>query len=344
MPAASQIHFDQALTNLLIMYRNDYYSADRILPILPVMKRSGRYFVYDRSAFLTGNPLDAQGRPGSLRAMGAEAAESDHNVKSNNFYAEEYAKRDIVPDGEIALADDPLAPEMDVTIQKTEELKIDNEVMVSKLVCTRGNYATANKVALTSGGTGTQWSNYAPNGSTYYSNPFTDIKNGKLAVLHGIQRNANMFAINPDAARALADHPLVKQLIQYVSAEALTMSGLPAIVRGLKIEECQAQYNTAPEGGAFAGGNIWQCDDATNFGLIFYSNPNPSPRSVSMGYTFEAPDDTTRKRGFSVRKWREDKRKGMMIEVSFLRDYRVTSVDDVATNKNVGGYLVSNAA
>ena len=45
MPAISQIHIDQALTNVSVMYRNQSYVADQVLPSLPVAKRSNKYFV-----------------------------------------------------------------------------------------------------------------------------------------------------------------------------------------------------------------------------------------------------------------------------------------------------------
>lgn len=45
MPAISQIHIDQALTNISVMYRNASYVADEVFPILPVSKRSNKYFL-----------------------------------------------------------------------------------------------------------------------------------------------------------------------------------------------------------------------------------------------------------------------------------------------------------
>ena len=74
---------------------------------------------------------------------------------------------------------------------------------------------------------------------------------------------------------------------------------------------------------------------------MFYRNPNPSIRAVSFGYTFEAPDDATGARGYSVRRWREEKRKGTLIEVSFLRDWRLIAVD--GSGLALGGYLVTSA-
>src|SRR5262249_44065265 len=95
------------------------------------------------------------------------------------------------------------------------------------------------------------------------------------------------------------------------------------------------------EGATYSGANVWQADDGTSMALIYYRNPNPTLRSVSLGYTFEAPDDATGARGYAVRRWREDKRKGTMIQGSFLRDLGLIAVD--VSNLALGGYLITNA-
>ena len=118
------------------------------------------------------------------------------------------------------------------------------------------------------------------------------------------------------------------------------MSGLPAVLRGLEVIEGATQKNTAAEGAAFSGGNVWQADDGTALALVFYRNPNPSLRTVSLGYTFEAPDDATGARGYSVRRWREEARKGDMIEAAFMRDWRLVAVD--SGGLAVGGYLITS--
>lgn len=336
MPAQAQIHIDQALTNLSVMYRNQTYVADRVLPILPVSKRSDKYFVYRKEDFLSPSSAGATGVLASLRRPGTEAAEIDYGLSAQNYYAEEYAYRGFVADAEIAAADNPLQPDMDQTIQLTERLLLDNEVAVAGMVGKRANYPSSNKAALTTGGTGTSWASYSSSNSA----PFTDIKNGKLAVIKGIAREPNTFLLSVDAARTLADHPNVKDLVKYVHQDALTISGLPKVLRGLNVIEGATQKNTAAEGAAYSGGNLWQADDGTAMALIFYRPETPSLRMVSLGYTFAAPDDATGARGIAVRRWREEKRKGTMIEAAFLRDWKFIAVD--GSGLALGGYLLTS--
>lgn len=337
MPPIGQVHIDTALTNVSVMYRNPFYLADRVLPILPVVKRSDKYFIYKKEDFLPPALKDAQSRPLSLRAPGAVAAEIDFSMSNTNYQCEEYAYRGIVTDAEAAYADSPLQPYVDQTIQITERLLIDNEVAVANLVGTRANYNSANKVALTTGGTGTSWAQYASTNSL----PFNDIKNGKLAVIKGVLREANRMLINVSAARTLADHPNVKDLVKYTHPESLTMSGLPKIVRGLEVLEASQQVNSAAEGASYSGGNLWVADDGSDMALIYYATDAPGLRTVSFGFTFEAPDDTTGARGIAIRRWREDARKGEMVEGAFNRTWKLIAVD--GSNLSIGGYLITSA-
>lgn len=336
MPTTGQIHIDQALTNISVMYRNEAYIAESVFPTVPVAKRSDKYFLFRKEDFLTASPASGTGALASLRRPGTEAAEIDYSVSTSTYFAEEYAYRGFVSDAESAAADNPMQPDVDQTVQLTERLMLDNEISVAAIACKRANYPTSNKVTLTGGGTGTSWAQYGSSNSV----PFTDIKNGKLAVIKGVAREANTLLLGVDTARTLADHPHIKEMVKYVHQDALTMSGLPKVLRGMTVIEGATQKNTAAEGAAYSGANVWQADDGTSMALLFYRNPNQSLRAVSFGYTFEAPDDATGARGYSVRRWREEKRKGTMIEVSFLRDWRLIAVD--GSGLSLGGYLITN--
>jgi hypothetical protein len=335
MPSVGQVHIDQALTSISVMYRNDSYVADLVFPVVPVQKRSDRFFRFTREDFLSASPLTG-GFPASVRRPGSEAAEIDYSLSQAPFFCEEYAYRGLVTDAEAAASDSVLEAESDQTRQLTERLLLDNEVMVAGAACRRANYPAAGKVALTGGGTGTSWGQYGSANSV----PLTDIRNGKLQVVKSIAREANCLLLGVDTARVLAEHPTLKELVKYVHQDALTGSGLPRVLRGLTVIEGSAQRNSAAEGAVFSGSNVWAADDGTSVALVFYRNPYPTVRSVSLGYTFEAPDDATGQRGVAVRRWREEKRKGTMLEASFLRDWQLVAVD--GSGLAMGGYLISN--
>jgi hypothetical protein len=318
------------------MYRNQSFIGEQVFPVIPVAVRSDKYFQYNIADFSSASPFTANNRPASLRSPGAEAAEIDYRVSTNNYYCEEYAYRGIVLDAEVAIADDPLQPDKDQTLQLTERLMLDNELMIAKKAGNIAGYSATNKEALTTSSTGTSWAQYA----SANSNPFTDIRYGKLAVIHGCMREPNHMALSVNTARVLADHPMLKDLVKYTHQDALTTSGLPKVLRGLMVHEGAGQVNVSAEGAGYSGGNIWQASDGTDMALIYYSNTSPTLRSVSYGYTFEAPDDRTGARGISIVRYRQETRKGVLIEAAFMRDYRNIAIDSLG---NAGaGYLITS--
>jgi len=337
MPVLGQVHIDQALSDLSIMYMNENLIADDVFPPLPVAKRSDKYFVYSTSAFLSTSGTDAKGNPLSIRRPGTEAASIDYAVSTDNYYAEKLSLKSLVSDEELAYADNPLQPDIDATYLVTERIKLDNEVQVANKVGTRANYNAAYQEQLTTGSTGTSWAQYA----SANSNPFTDLKNGRIQVIKGIQRNANTLLLTVDSARTLADHPLYKDLYKFTTIEGQTVSGLSKTIRGLDVIEGFQQKNTQAENptGAATTGDVWVDDQGQNMALVYYRTSNTGPRTMHFGRTFEAPDETTGVRGFQVRRYRWEILNGQYIEGSCLRDWKIIAKD--ANGLAIGGYLIS---
>ncbi len=347
MPALSQIHIDQALTNVSVMYRNQSYIADQVLPALPVAKRSNKYFIYRKEDFLSGSPSDANNRPTSLRAQGSEAAEIDLSLSNTNYYAEEYAYRGLVTDAEVAVADNPLQPDTDQALQLTERLMIDHEYQVALMTLSASSYAASNRKLLVNAAGATPGDvSWAKNNAN--TSPLANIRAARTQIIGGIARDANTIVMGYDSALALAETSEVKTLMQYTNPDMVSGQGLPKTIRGMRTVVGIAQRNGAGEGQPYSGTYLWNALDTNAFygaALVCYVSPNPGLKTVSLGYTFDAPDDTTGQRGVSVRRWREDKRKGDMIEAAFLRDWRFLAVDGSNNGwQNAGlataGYLI----
>ncbi|MDA8088240.1 MAG: hypothetical protein M0Z75_16275, partial [Nitrospiraceae bacterium] len=49
MPPVGQLHIDSALTNLSVRYQNEAMIWPAVLPLIPVNKRSDKYFVYNKA-------------------------------------------------------------------------------------------------------------------------------------------------------------------------------------------------------------------------------------------------------------------------------------------------------
>ncbi|HXE63224.1 MAG TPA: hypothetical protein VN519_06760 [Bryobacteraceae bacterium] len=340
MPALTSLHIDRALTEVSIAYMNDSLIADVVAPPLPVDVRSNKYFVYDRATFLSTSGLDANNRPRSIRRPKTEAAEIDFTLSTDSYYTEEFALRDLVTDAEIAIADSPLQPDIDATYLVTERIKLDYEKFTATIVGTRSGYASGYTAQLTTGSTGTSWLSYA----SANSHPFSNIRDGRIAVRKGVYREANYILLTLDSALTLADHPDYKDLYKFTNPEGLSESGLVRNLRGCTVLEGNQQYNTAAEGAAVTTNNMWVDDQGQALAVVFYRSVGVGPRTVHGFRTFEAPDDTTGVRGFQVRRYRNEDRKGQFIEASCMRTAKAVAVDAPSTGKIVGAYLISGTS
>lgn len=310
MPFTSQVHIDQALTEISVAYEQDELVGHRIFPTAPVDVRSDRYFIYDRSPF---KKMDDLVRPGSV------APEWERVLSTDSYNAERHAQRTLVTDAEKRLSDRPLAPEADAAEFVTQ--RVQNAREFRQLGVASDPTQVTQNVALS--GT-SQWSDYTN------STPLVVLKNAKIAVRLGAFKRANMFTVAYEVAQTLADHPSIKDLIKYTDPNNISDTGLPNMIRGLLVNEAAAFIDTANEGQAPVA--------ASAFGknaLVHFTSPRIGLKMITFGLTFEAPDDTTGARGFAAMTYREENKHGDYVEVSNTYDLKVVAP--------LAGYLVQTA-
>jgi hypothetical protein len=347
MPDLANIHIDVALTNLSVAYTNEDYVAPRVFPVVPVDKRSDRYFLYNKDAFLRSSGTDRQGRPGSIRRPGSRSTEILFDVSTNPYYCEQLARNYALTDAETRIADAPLQPGIDATLALTEMILLDNEVAVAGKVMKRANYAASNKAQLTTGTT--SWAQNAQTAGAYTSFPLSvDIPKAKKAVIGSLVRSATNILLNYNAAVTLSQNWEYLDKIKYVSREGLTASGLAPVIGGLTVVEARTQRANSAEGATpVTTGFVWTDDQSQDAALVYYApTMAPSLRMVVFGLTFDAPDDTLNARGFLVKRWREEWIDAERIEVRTTRDWRFVATDgstngDNASGYATGGYLIS---
>ena len=81
-PTISDLHVDRPLTNLSVLYSNEMTATvhDKVFPVVPVQKRSDKYFTYDVSDFFRSEA--------KARAPGAEIAIGGWNISTDEYYCE----------------------------------------------------------------------------------------------------------------------------------------------------------------------------------------------------------------------------------------------------------------
>lgn len=349
MPDLANVHFDVALTMISLAYKNEMFCADEVFPVVPVDKRSDKYFIYNKDTFLRSSGKDAQGKPQSIRRPGSRSTRFDYDLSNQSYFCEQLAKHHPVLDAELKYEDAPLNADVDATEALTAAVMLDNEIQVAGKAGLRSNYASANKAQLVT--TTTSWAaNGAPYSTSQSSFPISvDIPAGQKAVMKSLIRAATHMLVNFNTAYTLAANWEYLDKVKYTSTEGLTKGGLAPIIRGLRVIEADSQYATSDENiTPVTTGMVWVDDQGQDACLIFYRDPSGGTglKRVSYGLTFEAPDDSLGGRGFQTKRWLEPWNDAEMIEVRTTRDWRFTATDGSTNGDNAsgyasGGYLIS---
>lgn len=295
--STNQVHIDKALSNLSIMYRNISYCADVISPSVTVKYESDRYYVYGKEHFKI---------PTALRRDKSETREITYSLSSDTYFCEEYGYHELISDRERDNSDAALNPEVDSTEHITETLLLDREYRVANLILDSTN---------------TQWGNYS---STHFNNlangwddlatadPRSDLYHAKFVVYLDSRKQANTVFLPVEVAYQLAQMDQLEELRKYTDPGLLTDSGLPPKIFGLKVVECQSTYDAAADGVTEDLTETWGVNV-----VVAYINPQPMGRkTLTFSLTFQT-------RPFEVRRWREEKRRSDVVEVTHIYDTRI---------------------
>lgn len=332
MPDLSTVHRDVFLTNLSIARRQLGLIADQVAPPVPVSKPSDRYVIFDNATFLQSSGLDKQNKPQSVRRPGTLSTEVDYKLSSNAFYAEQYAKNFPIYDRLKKYADSPIMVDMTATRVTTDRVRLDIEVGISKMLCTRANYPSAGKVQLSNGST-----SWAYSSSTPIS---TDLLNGKNYVFGACQMPANKLIVNYTSAQVLSQNPDYLNRIRYAGEKGLTYGGLFPLVFGLEPIEARPQYLTSAEGVTETFGMVWVDDQGENIAIVAYVNDTmPSLWETTLALQFDAEDDTINTHDFAIARWREENRQLERVECRVTRDWAPIAVDGSTNGWNSNGYI-----
>ncbi len=294
---ANQIHIDAALSNLSKAFKNNNFIAEEVAKVLQVSKESGLYFTYGLEAFKV---------PNAYRVDGTRSNEVHLKVGQDSYVCLQYALSDIITDNVRKQVDPAINPEADTTEFITDLMLLQLEDAVATAMTTAATYAHSNTATLS--GT-SQWNDYSN------SNPLTNIKTAKAKIRSLIGREANALILAGDVAETLSLHQDIKDLRKYTDPNLLTSAGLPPKVLGLKVLEGKATKNVAYENLSESMSYVWGKN-----AIVAYIPDRVGLKSL-------APWILIRETGYrSTRKWREEPRKGDMIEVE--DKYTVKEVAD----------------
>jgi hypothetical protein len=320
-------HLDKVLTGISVAYTNAAFIGDQLAPTVPVNRQSDKYNVFDKVGFTVMD--DIRGPKSRANEIPARKLSRD------SYFAEEHALVDVVAPEDSENAD----PEQgagttlqddlnDSAEELTDTILLNRENTILTMATTVANYATGHSITLSGGD---QWSTYAT------SDPVDDMKVGIDKVQSSILRPPNVAFFGYAVARKLEDHTVLIDRVKYtvnrgevVDTALASLFGIPRIVRSLAVK------NTAAMGQPVTTAYMLGKDV-----IIAYVPPRPSRKQPAFMYEFAWPY-----RGGSpmpTERWFDDDHSAWKVRVRRRYDIKGISVDDVATGKFIGGYLIKNA-
>jgi len=281
MLTRTDVMIDPVLSNVSKKYTNQEFIADRIMPVVPTAKQTGKYYIYDKSNLR---------RDVTLRAPGSGANETSFGLSTEDFITKDHALKDFIPDEVQEQADAPLNPLIDATENLTEKLLIDRE---KELAETMEDTSTLTENTTLSGTD--QWSDYSN------SDPIGDIRDGIENVHSKTFKRPNTVVLGQETYNKLIDHPQIVERIKYSQLGIVTTELLARVFGVNEVLIGSAGENTAKEGQSDSLGYIWG-----KHAWVFYKAPGMGLKQLTFGWTFAYKTRI-------VERWRDEDRKGTYV-------------------------------
>lgn len=271
-PTRSDVHVNRPLTMISIAFiqKAQDFVADKVFPIVPVMKQSDRYFVYTQDFWFR---TAAQKRGPATESAGG-------GFKLNNtpsYFCDVWAVHMDVDDQTRSNADTPLNMDRDATLFVSQQLLLRRELefMSNYMVASiwTGNPAGDFQVGTSTGSMG-QWDQSS-------SDPMYDVDYNKQLVKSQTGYLPNAFIVCADVFFALRNNAAVLDRIKYTQRGIVSEDLLAALFGVEKFLVASAVVNSAQEGATASYGFIIK-----NVALLVYANPAPSLLQPSGGYIF----------------------------------------------------------
>lgn len=305
-PTVADVHFDRALTNVSIAYMQsqDTFLNEKIFPVVPVSKRSDKYFIYNKGDMLR---IVAE-----ERKAGTESAGGAFDLDSDSYLCRTYSLHDDVDDDTRDNADNPLNPDRDATEYVTENLFMKRERDFLSVIFKAGVW----------GADATPTIKF----DEADSNPIEFFKTQArlLAKRIGKKRKQIKLIVTSDVDDVVKEHVMVVDRVKYTSKESVSDE---IVARLCEIKEYMVtEAVEAPNRKGSANENDVEYMVAPNQGFMCFVPDRPSLKQPSAGYTFtwRAGQRTNAPR---IKKFRMDWINSDRIEGTMNYDHKIVASD-----------------
>lgn len=305
----SAVHVDSLLSTFSVMYANEDYIGEQLMPVANVSKRSDKYAVYpkrERLAF-----------PDDKIGYRASPNELDQTRTTDNYSVEDYGYKNFLDLETVQNQDAPLNEMLDVLEQVNEGIAFRREKRILTKAFDTANFGSNH------GNAGTAWDN-STGGSIV-----ADLLAGRAALRRGANPT-RVVGFCPLAVwnTGIANNAAIRDLFKYTQTGLAVTTQVARYFRLDDILITEAWEDTANEGQAESDARIVT---AKTFGLIRVAQ-RPTVRSLHWGTTFRMNGDP-----FSSQ-WPDPgigKRGGIWNRTSVSEDHKVVAAD--------AGFLVTSA-
>lgn len=317
-------YLDQPLNDMSVGYTNDDYYAQKLFPVVPVNKQSGRYWVFYKEKFRQYE---------TIRRAGAAARQIGKWTLSNNpYFCDDHSLKDLIPDEQLKNSDGTDV-ERNTVDNLNEAIFLDYELRTQKLLLSIAN-AGAMSFNITLSGTA-QWSDYNN------SNPIAAVFTQKSVIKRNIVKEPNTLAVTYPLHNVLAQHPLIIDRYKHVDTGILTPEHLKKAFQVDNYWIMGAEYDSANEGQPASLGYVW--GDVSGSGnpngcmaLLAYVPDSPQKLDPALGYTFRWLFGEPDLEGVLTKRYRSEPEMSDVVEVH--------RYDDVEVVAPLAGGLWQNAA
>jgi len=304
MLTQQDVVIDPALSNVSIKYTNETFIADKIFPVVPVSKQTGKYYVYDKANLRIDK---------TNRAAGSGANEIDLGLSTVSFACDDHALKSFVADEIQDQAEAALNPLVDETETITEKLMLDRENILASLITNTANVTQNTTLSGTS-----QWSDYSN------SSPIADIRTARTTIHAATFKKPNTLILGKQVFDILCDHPEILERVKYSQLGVVTEELLARIFQVSQVLIGEAGANTAAEGQADSLSYVWG-----KHAVLCYIAPRVGLKTLTFGITFTYSQRV-------AKRWRDEDREGTYVRIG--QDNYVHKI--VAA---VAAYLIKNA-
>ena len=274
-PFGAQVHVNRPLSNISQAYLQDAedYIADKVAPVVPVLKQSDRYFTYTKGDWFRD---EAQ-----LRAPGTESAGGGYNLtNTSTYYAPVYAYHKDVDPQIRANSDLPLNADRDATLWITQRLLLKREILVVNVMFQTSTW--------TGGPNGVDFTP-SPQWNQANSTPLEDLETLIWSIKSQTAKFPNRLVLGAHVWETLKNHDEIIQRVKYTQRGVTTTEILASLIAPPGVDNFQvlvaaAIENTAPEN--TAGTNTFQFITPQKNALLLYAEPNPGIMVASSAYIF----------------------------------------------------------